>query len=335
MRSVLVALLGLAFLGSLANAQHAAPTLRTINVVTFAGGFNLPMFVSQREGLFSKHGIDVKVHYAPNSVSLMTGLIEGRFDIATAAIDNLVAYQEGQGEASVKVQPDLTAFMGIENAFLSLVAVPEVKNIQELRGKDLAVDALTTGFAFVLREIIERAGIKDSEVKYVRFGGTNFRYTALLERKFGATLLSSPFDLLAEDKGFSRLGTATDLLGAYQGRAGFAMRGWVKTNEAAAIGFMRAMREAMEWIYDPKHRAMAEAILVANDRDMTSALARKTYDLMVDRKNGLYRDVKINMQGFKLVLALRSKYGQPKMEVSDPMKYIDTDLYRKAFADAK
>lgn len=311
------------------------PTLRAINVIAFAGGFNLPMFVAQRQGFFAKHGVEVNAHYTPNSAYLMTGLIEGRFDISTtAAIDNLVAYQEGQGEAPVKVQPDLVAFMGFDNAFLNLVAQPEVKSVADLRGKDLGVDALSTGFAFVLREMVGKAGIKDSDVKYVRFGGTNFRYAALLERKFAATLLSTPFDLQAEAKGFTRLGTATDLLGAYQGRAAFGMRAWIKSNEAAVIGFMRAMREAMEWIYDPQNREIAEALLVANDRDITPAVAKKTYDMFVDKKGGMHRDVGIDLEGFKVVLALRTKYGEPRKDLGDPMKYVDLELYRKAFPDA-
>jgi len=305
--------------------------LRPINVITFGGGVNLPIFAAQRQGFFAKHGVEINLRYTPNSIYLMTGLIEGRFDIATSSIDNLVAYQEGQGEAPVKVQPDLVAFTGLENGFLNLVAIPEVKSVGELRGKDLGVDALTTGFAFVLREMVEKAGLKDSDVKYVGAGGTPLRYAALLERKFAATLLASPFDLQAEAKGFTRLGNATDLLGAYPGRAAFAMRGLLKDNEAAAIGFMRAMRDATDWIYDSRNREICEAMLLANDRDMTAALAKKTYDMFVDRKSGLYRDLRIDMDGFKVVLALRAKYGQPKRDLGDPMKYIDVDLYAKAF----
>ncbi|HKE42036.1 MAG TPA: ABC transporter substrate-binding protein [Casimicrobiaceae bacterium] len=317
-----------------AAAQPQPPALRTINLITFGGGVNLPTFVAQRQGFFAKQGVDVNLRYTPNSVYLMTGLVEGRFDIATASIDNLVAYQEGQGEVPLKVQPDLVAFLGFENGFLELVGLPEAKSVADLRGKELAVDALTTGFAFVLREMVERAGIKDSDVRYVRAGGTPFRYAGLLDRKFAATLLSTPFDLQAESKGFTRLGNATDLLGAYQGRAAFGMRAWIRDNEAAVIGFMRAMREAMDWIYDPQNRETCEAILVANDRDMTPALAKKTYAMFVDKKGGLYRDLRIDMEGFKVVLALRSKYGQPKRELSDPTKYIDAELYRKAFPGA-
>src|SRR5437763_15670470 len=206
LRFIFVAALCAPGVGTTVHAQPA-PALRPINGITFGGVVNLPIFAAQRQGFFAKHGVEINLRYTPNSIYLMTGLIEGRFDIATSSLDNLVAYQEGQGEAPVKVQPDLVAFMGLENGFLNLVALPDVKTIGDLRGKDIGVDALTTGFAFVAREMMERAGIKDSDVKYVRAGGTPLRYAALLEGKFAATLLATPLDLQAQAKGFTRLGS--------------------------------------------------------------------------------------------------------------------------------
>ncbi len=35
------------------------------------------------------------------------------------------------------------------------------------------------------------------------------------------------------------------------------------------------------------------------------------------------------------MLALRSKFGTPQKQLTDPMKYIDLDLYRKAFRHDK
>jgi ABC-type nitrate/sulfonate/bicarbonate transport system substrate-binding protein len=317
-----------------AQAQPAQP-LHVINVITFAGGFNLHTYVAQRQGFFAKHGVEINLRYTPNSAYLMTGLVAGRFDIATAGVDNLVAYQEGQGEAPLKATPDLVAILGFDNAFLSLVGAPDVANIADLRGKDVGVDALTTGFAFVAREMLTHAGVPDSEVKLVRAGGTSLRYAALVDGKFAATLLSTPFDLQAEARGFRQLGRASDILGAYAGRTAFAMRGWLKENESAAIGFMRAMRDATEWIFDPKNREVCEAILLANDRDMTPALASKTYDLFVDPKHGLNRDLRVDMKGLEVVLALRAKYGLPKHSFADPARYVDLELYRKAFPTAR
>jgi ABC-type nitrate/sulfonate/bicarbonate transport system substrate-binding protein len=328
-------MLVLVFVSLFASVLRAQPTTpQSINLITFAGGFNLYTYVAQRQGFFAKHGVEVSVRYTPNSVYLMTGLTEGRFDIATASIDNLVAYQEGQGEAPTKVAPDLAAILGFDGGFLTLVAAPEVKTIGDLRGKDFAVDALTTGFAFVARDMFERAGINGSEVKLIRAGGTALRYAGLVDGKFPATLLSTPFDLQAEARGFRRLGGATELLGAYQGRSAFAMRSWLREHEAAALGFMRAMREAMDWIFDPKNREVCEAILLANDRDMTPELAKRTYALFVDPKAGLYRDLRVDPEGLKVVLGLRAKYGEPRRELGDPAKYVDAELYRKAFPAA-
>ena len=102
--------------------------MKTVNVIVFPGGFNWPIWVAQEKLLFAMNGIEVALTPTPNSVFQLTGLIEGKFDIAMTGIDNLIAYREGQGEVDV-VGPDLFAFMGSDTAFLRLVTVPEVKSI--------------------------------------------------------------------------------------------------------------------------------------------------------------------------------------------------------------
>ena len=86
----------------------------------------------------------------------MTDLSLGKCDIAMTAVDNIVAYVEGQGEAPIGPQPDFFAFLGSDSRFLSLVASPDIRNVSDLSGKTLSVDALTTGYAFVLFEILRR-----------------------------------------------------------------------------------------------------------------------------------------------------------------------------------
>src|SRR6516225_2607104 len=115
----------LALLGSmLATAMTFAQSLPKLEVIVFAGGFNWPIWVAQEKGFFREYGIDVNVTPTPRSVFQLVGLIDGKFDIAMTAIDNLIAYREGQGEVP-KQGPDLFAFMGGDNGFLRLVTVPE------------------------------------------------------------------------------------------------------------------------------------------------------------------------------------------------------------------
>jgi len=136
----------------------------TLEVIVFPGGFNWPIWAAMEKGFFAREGIEIKLTPTPNSVFQLTNLIGGKFDIGMTAIDNIVAYQEGQGEAPVSGTPDLFAFMGGDNGFLRLSVVPEVKSFADLRGKELSVDAMTTGYAFVLRKMVQLGGLKEGEV---------------------------------------------------------------------------------------------------------------------------------------------------------------------------
>jgi len=253
----------LAPLPAAAQAPAGSKPLTTINVIAFAGGVNLPNWVAERQGFFARHGVAIKLTFTPSSTFLMTNLIDGNYDVGVLGIDNLVAYQEGRGDGKFTGTPDLVAFMGLNSGLLHLIAAPDVKTIADLRGKQLAVDAPTTGFAFVLREMIARAGLTDADVTYVRTGGGPPRLRALIEGKQAAALLNTPFDLQAVERGFTRLGSASQILGRYQGHAAVAQRGWIASNEAAVIGLMRAYGDAMEWLFDPKNREITEALLVA------------------------------------------------------------------------
>src|SRR5262245_63121969 len=202
--------------------------LHTVNLIVFPGGFNWPIWVAQEKRFFERNGIEVKITPTPSSVFQLTNLIDGKFDIAMTAIDNLIAYREGQGEAP-KQGPDLFAFMGGDNGFLRLVTVPEVKSYRELKGKTLSVDAMTTGYAFVLFEMMARNKmVMNKDYKVVTAGGVLQRFQARMEKKHAGTLLLSPFEVQAEEKGFHRLANATDVLGRYQGLVGGARKSWAE-----------------------------------------------------------------------------------------------------------
>jgi ABC-type nitrate/sulfonate/bicarbonate transport system substrate-binding protein len=165
-RAALVASAALAFMRP---ALAQAPSEVTVNV--FLGGFNWGIYVAQERGLFEKNGIRVTVQATPGSVAQMTGPSEGKFDIAMTVVDNIVAYVEGQGEAPIGPQPEFFAFMGSDTGFLSLVTAPDVKTIADLKGRRLSVDALTTGYAFVLFDILRRSGLAEGDYQVAKVGG--------------------------------------------------------------------------------------------------------------------------------------------------------------------
>lgn len=303
-----------------------------LDVVVFQGASNLPMWAGMEGGIFARHGLEVTLSVTPNSVELARDLYHGRRQIALTAVDNVVTYVEAQGEAGLPGPADFFAFMGIDDAVLSLMAAPDVHGFDSLRGRGpFAVDALTTGYAFVLREMLRLGGLGEEEAPFFRVGGHGARLEALIEGRTAATLLTTPPDLVAEAKGFRRLARATDMLGAYAGVTGNASRTWARENRATLIAFIRAWRESLAWVTDPPNRAAVEALFVARmGGGLDPAMAAAACDLFLDPVRGLRRDLSIDEAGMRTVLQLRSAYAQPQRLLGDADRYLDMTYLESA-----
>jgi ABC-type nitrate/sulfonate/bicarbonate transport system substrate-binding protein len=311
-----------------------ARKLEPISVIVFPGGFNWPIWAAQANGYFERHGITVSLTPTPNSVFQLTNLIDGKFDIAMTAIDNVVAYDEEQGEAQTVANLDLVAFMGGDNGFLRLVTVPEVKTYADLKGKQLSVDALTTGYAFVLRKLLEEHGLASTDYELVKAGGVVERFEALCRKQHAGTLLISPFEVLAEAKGFNRLANAIDQLGHYQGLIGATRRDWVEQHRRELVAYIRGYLSGLDWLFNPINKNEALLLLRSKLPNMSEHLALKSYDILLDPQNGFSRKAELSLEGARMVLSLRSEYGNPRKYLSDPLKYLDLRYYKMARAAA-
>lgn len=314
----------------IAPIEARAAGLGDVTVNVFPGGFNWPIYVAEDQGIFERHGIHVLLQGTKGSVAQMTDLSQGRFDIAMTALDNIVAYVEGQGEAPIGPQPDFVAVMGSDNSFLSLVAAPDVKTYADLRGKTLSVDARSTGYAFVLYEMLARNGLTQNDYTIETAGGMTQRWAALQEHKQVATMLSTPFNILARNEGFNQIAAATDVLGPYQGNVAATRRSWARDNKPKLIEFIRSYVQAIDWLYDPKNHKEAIRILLKNVPNMSPQLAETTYGELLDPRNGFFHNGQISVPGINTVLALRTRYAMPHKVLNDPLKYYDPAYYNAA-----
>lgn len=316
-------------------AERATPMIAKkttpISVVSFPSPHDWPIWVAQERGYFARNAIAVSLVPTTDSKFQLTGLIDGKFDIAMTGIDNVIAYMEGQGEAPTKQAPDIFAFMGASNkGFLRLVTAPEVTSVADLKGKQLSVDALTTGYAFVLRKLLEEGGLKFSDVEFVGVGGLRQRFQALMEKKQAGTLLISPMHATAQDRGFNILANAEDVLGHYQASVGATRRDWATHNESALIGYISAYMDAIEWLRDPANKAQAIAILRKNMPNLTEPMAAQAYAVLLDSDNGLDPRAQLDIEGIQTVLALRSEYAEPRKSLAEAGKYYDLRYHAEA-----
>jgi len=276
------------------------------------------------KGFFTAEKLKVAITPTPDSTFQMKGLIKGDFDIAITSMDNVIAYREGQGAAGV-IGPDLVAVMGVDPGWLRVVADPEIRSYDALRGKVLAVDALTTGYAFVLLEMMERNGLvlgRDYEV--VSAGGAMQRYESLLHRKHVASMLLAPFDLLAQQQGFNVLGKADEVLGPYQGAVAAVRQGWGRANASQLSGFIRAGARAIDWLHDPANKAEAQRIYWSRMPPGTPPQAAETaYRAILVEAQGYQRGAQINLQGVETVIRLRARHGRAGIALREAAHYYD------------
>ncbi len=303
---------------------------KPLEVIAFGGGGNWPIWAAQDRGLFAKNGIAVKLSFTPNSVEQIRNLVNGTYDLGTTAYDNVVAYQEGQGEIELTVQPDLFAFMGGYSGSLRFVTQPDIKTYAALKGKTLGVDAATTGFAFILYKLAAMNGLALSDYKIEKLGGTPARVQAMMEGRIAGTMISSPSEILPESKGYTRLGDTTTTFGPYQASIGVARRSWAAKNGDQLTAFIRSYVEAMDWLQQPANKDEAVAIYMKHVANAPRPAAQKAYEVMFAEKEGFQKRAKLDVEGCRTVLKLRSEFAKPQKNLTDPLKYVDESFYRKA-----
>jgi ABC-type nitrate/sulfonate/bicarbonate transport system substrate-binding protein len=304
----------------------------TIRVIEFPSTGVLPHHVAIEQGFFEAEGLAVEITPTPNSVFQITNLVDGNFEIAGTAIDNVVAYQEGQGVAELSREPDLFAFMGAGQVNLGLTVQADIAGYSDLKGTTLAVDALSTGFAFMLREMLEINGVGHDEYELIPVGATKARLDALVAGEHAGALLNPPFTEFGEAAGLRVIDYSQDALPPCQIGVMAACRGWAEANPAALEGFIRAELQAIDWITDPANADAVADTLVRNMQGMDEAGARAAMEIILDPDKGITGSDAIDMDGVATILALRSKFGEPQKDLTEPDRYIDLRYYSTAKA---
>jgi ABC-type nitrate/sulfonate/bicarbonate transport system substrate-binding protein len=316
--------------GILGAAGAAAQT--KLDLILFAGGSALPVYAAEDKGFFAKQGLEVTVTPTPNSIFQMQNLVGGKFQIAQSALDNYIAYQEGQGAAPLPKEPDLVVFLSGALVDLPVYVTPDIKSYADLKGQPIGVDALTTGFAFALFKMLEKGGLGAGDYQVLSVGGTAERLQSMKDGKVKAAVLNEPFDALGRQAGMRELTSSVKALGPYQGTCFGADRAWVKANKASVVAFARAYLDAVDWLYEPGNRKEAGAILAKRLTRLSPEAAERTVAASTDASapSHISRDGSLDADGIKTVIALRNEYGRPQKTLGDVSRYVDLSYWEEA-----
>jgi ABC-type nitrate/sulfonate/bicarbonate transport system substrate-binding protein len=296
-----------------------------LKVKMFPGAQSLPVLAAVSQGLFAKHGLQVEVLFTANSDEQRNGLAAREFQIAQAAVDNAVAMVELAGK-------DVVIVTGGDSSMNEFIVQADVASFADLKGQTLLVDAPNTAYALQLKKVLRMNGLKEGADYAINpIGGTAIRLRALKENKaYKAAMLNPPFSIDAKAAGLKSMGRAIDLIGAYQATGTFVLRDWAQANRATLERYIAAFIEGGRWAVAPANKDAAARIL-SERLKVSPQIAAQTWELLTDPKFGLARDGRLDLQGFRNVLALRAEIEGTWGGKAPPVeRYVDLSFYEGA-----
>jgi len=288
------------------------------------------IIAAEQGGFLKAENIRVEIDRVTDSPTLLRNLISGRYDLIINNADNVIAWAEGQGEDP---KPnDFVIFLGGSQGLRQkLVVLSSVNDFSDLKGKVLAVDAPTTGFAIVMIYILKKHGLElNRNYTLKSFGNTAKRAEAMSRGEAWGGMMNLPDDEI-EKRGFKVLARSEDYVTHYARGLGATRREWANANEELLVRFIRSLVRATDWVVDPKNRGEVIKLLVPENRN-SKARAQAMYEESLSARFGFTSRSRIDMEGIRMVLKLREAAGLMKPPLPKPEKYVDERFYKKALA---
>ena len=175
-----------------------AQDLKPFRISLSLGSAQLPLWAARDAGLFAKHGLNVEL-LGLQSASRQVQLI--------LAGDTLAASLSGTTPVRARIEgADPIILMGLLNSFtLSVIAVPEIKQPSDLKGRYIGVGNLGGSPTLLTQRLLKKWGL-EADVKFLATGGYVESVAALEKRRIHAAVLDPPRAYIGRKKfGFIEL----------------------------------------------------------------------------------------------------------------------------------
>jgi NitT/TauT family transport system substrate-binding protein len=236
-------------------AQDKKLTTINLGYSAISGSF-APLWVGFDQGLFAKHGIDLKMAYIQGNRVMLSALTAGEIHIYQGGAEGLIRLVSGGGDGIF-----IATQYNVVNHYV-LMTDPSITRLEDLRGKRIALDPTSPTYGYMLKAL-EQVGMKKEDVSFVQFGtvGQPERAMAVLRKQAAATILTAPNTYAAEKQGLRKFSIIRDL-GIRQ----------LITVTATTKKYLREKRDTVEALL----RAYVEALAyVKSQRDVTMKVIGK------------------------------------------------------------
>ena len=233
-------------------------------------------YVAQEEGLFKKHGLDVRINTGPSGSAMVAFLVNGQIESAFGS--------EIAGVANHNLDPNVVIVAQATRLVRWIAVVGRnIDTLDQLKGKKVGIARGSGGEVFWLA-MLDKLKLNAADYTVVNVEAPEM--VAALERgNIDAYAVWEPWVTrgLAAVKNTKVLRDQEGIL--EQGVYIYMNRGWIGKNPAAAEGFVRALVEATDLINKDRPRAAraVSAFLKSLDPPLVEQLMTKLrFDVVLD-----------------------------------------------------
>ncbi len=248
-----------------ANAQTPAEKLRVAYTVIAPTQANV--WTAKEMGYYAKHGLEVELVLLVGAPLAVAALVGGETPIVhTGASAVITSNLAGSGAVIIA---------GAANRFpYVLFVTDQIKRVEELKGKKFGVSRIGSADNAAAATVLDRYGIKESDVTYVQAGSIPARLAAMQTNALQATLLQAPETLKAKELGLRALLDFTKLDVEWQQNGVATTRDYIKKKPDIVRRFMRAYVDAVHYnLTNPKgaQKILQKYLAIKDDKSIEEA----------------------------------------------------------------
>ena len=306
-RLSIVAFLFVLFSSSLA---RSAERLR-IAYSSISGAYT-GIWVAHDAGFFAKEGLDDQIIFIPSATQLAQVLVAGDVDVASLGGAPVMA--ASLSGADLKVIGN-----NVNKLIFSLHAKPEVKSIDELRGKRIAVSRFGSSSDVAARHALRKFNLDpQKDVILLQLGTMSNMFGALKSGAVEASMVSPPTQFMSEKVGFKELVSVTDMDLAYPNPAMAVAGELIRKKPDLIDRFMRAYVRGVHRARNDKESTITTLAKYTTITD--TVLLNKTYDFYMTKV--IERAPYVNMQGMQNALDDVAR-TVPAAKNAKPEQFVD------------
>ena len=303
-RSVLAAGIALLMVFPVFGAQEQRAKARISNA-----GFTitaLPLLAAREWGVFTANGLDIEIILMQSSI-VQAALSQGDID-----------YQAGVGPASVNGTlsgfPTRAIWFSSDRISYWLMARPQYKTLDSLKGKKIAVSGLGGTIHVALNMALEKAGVNPKDLTLVSIPGQQVQMLYSLDAGFvDGAMMSPPVTFGAQKKGFNKLldvGSMVDMPGGGL----TALVNTIQERPAVTKQVIRSLQSAKDEIRKSKPKTLDLIVkLLKMDREAAS----ETYDQFLTTLNPTGIPSRIGMEILVKAVQSQGRHVDKKVAFTD------------------